>query len=233
MEPPVPGTCSEFERKCPTDCSGHTLFVGTDNGHVIALDLKRGEVRWDSTLAVAHGRNEVERLIDIDAPLLPSSHGIIASAYQQGTMLLTSQSGQIVWKRDFSTIGGATLDGDRLYFGDLEGSLWAVSVAQGATYWKQPSLEGRELGQPVIQEDMVVVGDDKGYVHWFSKSDGSKRFSRRVKTRKESFPLKNSTYDYNQGFVEKRAILAPPRVVDDWVYLIDQRGVLEAFRLSR
>lgn len=212
---------------------GNTLYVGMDNGHVVALDLKKGEVRWDSTLAVAHGRNEIERLVDVDAPLLSSSYGIVASAYQQGMMLLTLQSGQIVWKRDFSTISGATLDGDKFYFGDLEGSLWSVSINRGATYWKQSTLDGRELGQPIIQADMVVVADDQGYVHWFSKSDGSKRFSRRVKTKKEKFPLKSSTDDYNRGFVEKRAILAPPLVVDEWTYVIDQRGVLEAFRLRK
>ncbi len=209
------------------------LFVGTASGHVIALELKSGELRWDSTLAVAHGRNEVERLVDVDAPLLPSSYGIVASAYQQGTMLLSMQSGQIVWKRDFTSIGGAVVDGDRFYFGDLEGSLWAVSIAQGSTYWKQPKLEGRELSQPVIQADMVVIGDDHGHVHWFSKSDGSKRFSKRVETPKEKFPLKSTTDNYNQGFNEKRAILASPLVVNDWVYAIDQRGVIEAFRLRK
>ena len=210
-----------------------TIYVGTDNGHVVALDLKKGELRWDSTLAVAHGRNEIERLVDVDAPLLSSRYGIVASAYQQGMMLLALQSGQIVWKRDFSTISGAILDGDKFYFGDLEGSLWSVSVNRGATYWKQPALDGRELGQPMSQADMVVVADDQGYVHWFSKSDGSKRFSLRVKTKKEKFPLKSSTADYNRGFVEKRAILAPPLVVDEWAYVIDQRGVLEAFRLRK
>lgn len=212
---------------------GDTLYVGTESGHVIALGLKKGEPRWDSTLAVARGRNEIERLVDIDAPLLSNRYGIVASAYQQGMMLLSSVTGQIVWKRDFSSIGGATLADDKLYFGDLTGSLWSVSADRGATFWKQPLLEGRELGQPAIQGDMVVIGDDAGYVHWFSKSDGSRRFSKRVKTQKERFPIKSSTYDYNRGFDDARAILAPPLVVDDAVYVIDQRGVLEAFRLSK
>ena len=94
-------------------------------------------------------------------------------------------------------------------------------------------LEGRVLSQPAIQADMIVVADDQGYVHWFSNSDGSKRFSKRVETKKEQFPIKGSTHDYNKSFNESRAILASPLVIDDWVYLIDQRGVLEAFRLSR
>ena len=209
------------------------LYVGTASGHVIALDLQKGERRWDSTLAVAHGRNEIERLVDVDAPLLITKSGIVASAYQQGSMLLTPQSGQIIWKRDFSTIGGAVAAGDQFYFGDLEGSLWSASIARGATYWKQSSLEGHELTQPAIQADMVLVGDDEGYVHWFSISDGSKRFTKRVQTKKEQFPIKSSTHGYNQSFNERRAILTPPLVVDDWAYLIDQRGVLEAFRLSK
>lgn len=212
---------------------GDSVFVGTDNGHVIALDLKNGELRWDSTLAVARGRNEVERLVDVDAPILATGGGIIASAYQQGTMLLTPLSGQIVWKRDFSTIGGSVLDGEQLYFADLQGGLWSISMDRGATFWKQPTLDGHVLGQPAIQADMVVIGDNEGFVYWFSKKDGSKRFSKRVKTKKEKFPIKSSTYDYNRSFVEKRAILASPVVVDEWSYLIDERGVLEAFRLSK
>ncbi|MDH3355622.1 MAG: outer membrane protein assembly factor BamB, partial [Chromatiales bacterium] len=212
---------------------GGIVYVGTASGHVIALDLQSGELRWDSTLAVAHGRNAIERLVDVDAPLLITKSGIIASAYQQGSMLLTPQSGQIVWKRDFSTVSGTTTDGEQFYFGDLEGSLWSASIARGATYWKQATLEGRELTQPALQADMVLVGDNEGYVHWFSKRDGSKRFSKRVQTRKEQFPIKTSTHGYNQSFNERRAILAPPVVVDEWAYLIDQRGVLEAFRLSK
>jgi len=212
---------------------GDYLYVGTASGHVIALDLQSGELRWDSTLAVAHGRNEIERLVDVDAPLLTTTYGIIASAYQQGTMLLTPQSGQIVWKRDFSTIAGAAVDGELFYFGDPEGNLWSASLTHGATYWKQSLLEGRELNQPAIQADMVVLGDDEGYVHWFSTSDGSIRFTKRLETKKEQFPVKDSTHDYNRSFKESRALLVSPLVVDDWVYLIDQRGVLEAFRLSR
>ncbi|NOR51941.1 MAG: outer membrane protein assembly factor BamB, partial [Gammaproteobacteria bacterium] len=198
---------------------GETIYVGTDNGHVVALDLKKGELLWDSTLAVAHGRNEIERLVDVDAPLLLTGYGIIASAYQKGTMLLSMQSGRIVWKRDLISVGGAVVDSDQFYFGDLDGNLWALSINQGATYWKQPRFKGRELSQPAIQADMVVIGDNHGYVHWFSKDDGSKRFSRRVTMPKEKFPLKSTTNNYNQSFNEKRAILASPLVVDDWSYL--------------
>ncbi len=212
---------------------GDTVFVGTDSGHLVALNLKTGELLWDSTLAVARGRNEVERLVDIDAPVIAAEHGVVASAYQQGIMLLTSVSGQVIWKRDFSTIGGAVVDGQHLYFADLQGGVWSVSVDRGATFWRQPALEGRELGQPAIQADMVVIGDSDGNVYWLSKKDGSKRFERRVKTLKESFPVQGSTDDYNHSFIERRAVLAPPLVVDEWVYLIDERGVLEAFRLQR
>lgn len=211
---------------------GDSVFIGSDNGHVIALDLNNGELLWDSTLAVARGRNEVERLVDVDAPLLATGRGIVASAYQQGTMLLTPLSGQIVWKRDFSSIGGAVFDGERLYFADLQGGLWSISMDRGATFWKQPTLDGHELSQPVIQADMIVIGDNEGHVHWFSKKDGSQRFSKRVQTKKEKFPIKSSTHEYNRSFVEKRAILASPLVIDEWTYLIDERGVLEAFRLS-
>ncbi|MCW8826360.1 MAG: outer membrane protein assembly factor BamB [Gammaproteobacteria bacterium] len=217
----------------PPSVQSDRLFVGTAGGKVIALDPQRGDLLWDSALAVAHGRNEIERLVDIDAPLLTTVHGVVASSYQQGTMLMTPQSGQVIWKRDFSTIGGHAFDGDRLYFGDLEGGIWSISVDRGATYWKQPSLEGLELTRPALQADMIVLGDNRGYVHWFAKGDGSKRFSKRVETQKEKFPIKSATADYNKSFNESRAILASPLIVDDWAYLIDQRGVLEAFRLSR
>jgi outer membrane protein assembly factor BamB len=217
----------------PPAVQDEVLYVGTAAGHVIALDVRSGELRWDSTLAVAHGRSEIERLIDIDAPLLITQYGIVASAYQQGSMLLTPQSGQIIWKRDFSTISGAAFDGEQFYFGDPEGHLWSVSTTRGSSYWKQTMLEGKSLSQPTLQADMLLLGDDEGYVYWFSKSDGSKRFSKRVATQKEQFPIKGATHEYNQSFNERRGILASPLVVDDWAYLIDQRGVLEAFRLSR
>ena len=41
---------------------------GFDNGRVLAVSLADGATVWDSPVSPPHGRTELERLNDIDAP---------------------------------------------------------------------------------------------------------------------------------------------------------------------
>jgi outer membrane protein assembly factor BamB len=131
-------------------------------------------------------------------------------------------SGESVWK---SVVEGrinstAALAGDRLYFGDLDGRIYAMNAKNGqveATFetegpvygsliatdscvlalWAENTLACLDLSlesirwsrttasawssfQPLIWNDLVLVGDEEGMLHAFRLEDGSPRWTHKL-----------------------------------------------------
>ncbi len=209
---------------------GGIVVAGFANGHVVALTLQDGRVIWEAALAVARGRTELERMVDVDARLVVDQGVVFAASYQGRIAALTLDSGRLLWTRDFSTYSGIAADGRDLYVSDADGNLWALDRSNGATQWKQGVLHGRALSAPVVQGGAVVVADYEGYLHWLSREDGSLAARSRVIEFAAQFPSMDE-----QGptpFKEDRAVLAAPQVQDDWVVAMDKRGAIDAFKVE-
>ena len=70
--------------------------------------------------------------------------------------LLTSTQGW-VW-------GGPVSDGQNIYFGDLDGNLFAVDAASGNQSWSiQP--DGPVVGSPVVISENIVFATESGSVY--------------------------------------------------------------------
>ena len=52
----------------PPVLAGDRIIAGFDNGKVLAIDPRNGEVLWDAIVNAPRGRTELERLADIDSP---------------------------------------------------------------------------------------------------------------------------------------------------------------------
>ncbi len=61
---------------------GDMVFAGLDNGKVVALSLATGELLWTTTVAPAHGRTEIERLVDIDSAVRIVGDDVFVVGYQ-------------------------------------------------------------------------------------------------------------------------------------------------------
>jgi len=146
--------------------------AGFANGRVAALALSDGTPRWLTAAATAHGRSELERLVDVDAELVVAGGAVFASSYPARTVALTLSGGEPFWERDIGSHSALALADATLYLSDSRGDVWALEARSGATLWKQAALHGRDLGAPAIQADAVVVGDGSGYLHWLSREDG-------------------------------------------------------------
>ncbi len=208
------------------------VFIGTAGGDVIALGLKRGELRWESSIAVARGRNEIERLVDVDAPMVSVDDSmLVTSAWQQGVQALQMKSGRLVWKRDFSTLSGAVLVDGTLYVVDTEGMLWALDPNSGATLWRQAALEGELLTRPVVHQDYLVIGGRSGSLHWFTRSEGKLAGSMGVESWRERFPATFEGGRFFMRFPEVHPIQSAPVTDGPWLYVTDLRGYLAAYSL--
>jgi outer membrane protein assembly factor BamB len=153
---------------------------GFDNGRVLAVNLRDGITVWESPVSPSHGRTELERLNDIDAPVKVSGDDVFVAGFQGRAAMLALDSGQIWWTRDLSSYRGVEVDDDQLYVSTSEGDLVALKRRSGVEAWRNESLKRRSLSAPVVVGDYVVVADLEGYVHWFDRATGN--IAGRIKT---------------------------------------------------
>jgi outer membrane protein assembly factor BamB len=153
---------------------------GFDNGRVLAVSLRDGATVWDSPVSPSHGRTELERLNDIDAPVKVAGDDVFVAGFQGRAAMLALDSGQIWWTRDLSSYRGVDVDDDQMYISTSEGDLVALKRRSGVEVWRNDSLKRRSLSAPVVAGDYVAVADLEGYVHWFDRATGI--IAGRVKT---------------------------------------------------
>lgn len=189
------------------------VLQGTAQGDLIALDARNGRSLWKSTIAVPTGRSEIQRLIDIDADPLVHQGVLFVATYQGGLVALGEHSGTILWQQPFSSYRNLVADDDHLYAINQDSEVWAFDAQTGEPRWKQKTLlKHRELSDPVILNDMLVMGDKAGYVHFLSTQDG--RLMARIR-------------------VGRAPVRQGPLSAGDRVYVQNTAGTLQALRVSQ
>ncbi len=186
-----------------------TVFAGFANGKVAALSVSNGKLLWEKVIALAKGRSELERLVDVDAELRYDSGTLYAVAFQGRLVALDATSGRILWAREFSAHSGIALNDRQLFITDDKDQVMALDRRTGATLWRQNKLMRRDLSAPVIHDGKVVVGDYAGYLHWLSFDDGS-------------FVMRR--------LLEDAAVVQTPLVVNDILYAVSRLGSITALR---
>jgi outer membrane protein assembly factor BamB len=156
----------------PPVLAGERIIAGFDNGKVLAIDVRNGDVLWDTIVNAPSGRTELERLADIDSPPRVSGDDIFVVGFQGRVAMLALDSGQIWWARDASSYRGFAMDDTTLYLTNSDSVVIAMRKSDGSVQWEQGSLRRRGLTAPAIDGEALVVGDFEGYLHWLDKATG-------------------------------------------------------------
>lgn len=152
--------------------SGQLVFAGFDDGKLVAFNRADGAVRWESTISIASGRSEVERLVDLDGRFVLRNGVIYVASFQGRLAAVQAVSGDLLWSRQFSSFQDIAIDDDALYLTADNSDLWSVDRRTGSAFWKQDVLHARRITAPSLIGDNVVVADLDGLLHWFNRSDG-------------------------------------------------------------
>ena len=187
------------------------VFIGSDDGKLVALRQDNGEKLWEQRLATGEGRTDIERLDDADGAILLDGSTLYGAAYHGNLTAIDGPSGRPLWSRAFSTYASLAIGGNAVYGVNDQGEVWAFDRSGGSDMWKNDKLKYRWLTGPAVQGDYVVVGDMYGYVHWLQAGDGA--LAARVR-------------------LSRKAIEAQPLVVGDTVYVEDVKGHIGAYRLA-
>lgn len=152
--------------------AGDNVIVGYDSGAVVALKLLDGAQVWEQVVAQGEGRNELDRMVDIDGEIIVDGSEVFVASFNGQVVALDIGSGRPLWNREMSVFTGLSLAGDKLLVSDKAATVWALDRRSGAAVWRQDGLAHRWLTTPAVVGEHVAVGDLEGYVHWLSLETG-------------------------------------------------------------
>lgn len=152
---------------------GTTVVAGFDGGRLVALDIPTGRVLWEAPIATPTGRDDLAKMVDIDAAPVIRDGIVYVSTFQGQLAALTLNTGRMLWNREMSSFAGFNIDGDNIYLTDSKSVVWALDRLNGTPVWKQEGLLNRQMTAPAIVGNYLVVGDFEGYLHWLDKTTGA------------------------------------------------------------
>lgn len=187
------------------------VFLGSDDGKLMALRQDSGDKLWEQKLASGEGRTDIDRMNDADGSIVLDGSTLYASAYHGNLTAVEGPSGRPLWARPFSTYTSLALSGNSLFGVNTDSQVWAFDKSSGADMWKNDDLKYRWLTAPAVQGNYIIVADSEGYVHWLQTGDGALAGRERL---------------------SKKAVRAQPVVAGDLVYIEDVQGHIAAYRLG-
>ncbi len=215
------GTRWAYERSIPPlsvrslgspTIAGDKVLDGFGGGKLIALGLADGKPVWEATVAIPHGRSEVERLVEMDSDACVKGDTAYVTGYQAGVAAVNLKDGEVLWRQEHVYSSHGMAGGRRgLFLADANSDVWELDISGGADLWKQAELHMRRLTVPALAKDRLVIGDFEGYLHALSQDDGG--LVGRVN-------------------LDDEPIRAAPVVYDDIIYVYTSGGVLAAVALE-
>ena len=188
--------------------TGDVVIAGFDGGRISSIELHTGKLIWETSVSLASGRSQLERMVDIDSEPVVVGNDIYVATFQGRLASVALEDGRITWTRDISSYAGLTVDENNIYITDDQSHIWALERSTGNSVWKQENLFARRATAPATIGELVVVGDLEGYLHWMDKGNGE--FVARTQFSKDP-------------------IIAPPVAVEDIVYAFSSDGTLGAY----
>ena len=155
----------------PTIAHGAAIF-GDDTGHVNAYYINNGQLIWQQRISQPSGSTEIAKLNDVDSTPVIEGNLAYAIGYNGNVVALDLSNGQIVWRKEMGSTHSFVVDSQRLFVVDQNDNVRAVSKNGGTILWTQAGLLHRQLTDPVIYENYIVVGDFEGYLYWLDKDKG-------------------------------------------------------------
>jgi len=187
---------------------GDTLVAGL-SGRLVGMNPDNGIVRWEAPLASPRGTNDVERLVELVAPISRMDNSVCVRAFQAAVGCVNAARGQVEWVQKAN--GGQGIHGNEtaIFGTESNGVVVAWRRADGTRLWSSERLQHRKLTAPLLLGRSVVIGDDTGLVHLLSREDGA--------------PL-------NRLQTDGSGIAATPVVAADTLVVVTRNGNVYGFR---
>ncbi|GAA5180660.1 outer membrane protein assembly factor BamB [Acinetobacter kookii] len=191
----------------PVALDPRTVLIASSNAYIYALDIISGVPRMQRRVAVSEGRSDIQRLNDLDGDPVVAGQFLVTTSYQGQVTVMDLASQQVVWSEDASSIQRPEVFKNTVYVAQADGKITAYALTTGEQLWQNDSLLNRQLSNPVILGQDLVVGDLDGVLHLIDPATG--QLIGRSKTSGEVRTL---------------------RVIDNQLYVATRKGALSIWQ---
>ena len=191
----------------PVRLDERTVVVASANAYVYALDVISGVPRFQRRVAVSDGRSDIQRLIDVVGDPVVAGQYLVTTSFQGQVTTTDLTTQRVVWSEDASSTNSAEVSGDKVFVSTADGKLKAYNLATGELLWQNEELLNRQLSNPVMLGQNLVVGDLDGVIHLIDPASG--KLLGRAKTSGEVRSL---------------------RVIDNQLYVATRKGALSIWQ---
>lgn len=157
----------------PVSLDPRTVAVASSNGYLYAIDSLTGAPRMQRRVAVSDGRSDIQRLVDIDAEPVVSGQYVVTNSFQGQVTVLDLAAQRVAWSVDASSINRPEVAGNKVFVAQDDGKLKAFDLATGQELWQNEQLLNRNLSNPVLLGQQLVVGDLDGVLHLIDPNTGT------------------------------------------------------------
>jgi outer membrane protein assembly factor BamB len=185
------------------------VFVGTPDGNLTVYIIDNGQQGWSAIVGEPSGSTEFERVIDVDASPVVFGDRVYSISSRGNLVAIDLRSGQVVWKRQYSSHTDLLVSANNIYLTDTKGHVYALDRLNGTERWSQLALTNRDVTGPAEIGDYIVVGDYEGYLHWLNSETGE------IVSRQE---------------VDSSGIHVTPTVSDDVLFTQARNGDIQAIK---
>lgn len=191
----------------PVRLDERTVVVASANAYVYALDVISGVPRFQRRVAVSDGRSDIQRLIDVVGDPVVAGQYLVTTSFQGQVTTTDLATQRVVWSEEASSTNSAEVSGDKVFVSTADGKLKAYNLATGELLWQNEELLNRQLSNPVMLGQNLVVGDLDGVIHLIDPNTG--KLIGRAKTSGEVRSL---------------------RVIDNQLYVATRKGALSIWQ---
>lgn len=191
----------------PVRLDERTVVVASANAYVYALDVISGVPRFQRRVAVSDGRSDIQRLIDVVGDPVVAGQYLVTTSFQGQVTTTDLTTQRVVWSEEASSTNSAEVSGDKVFVSTADGKLKAYNLATGELLWQNEELLNRQLSNPVMLGQNLVVGDLDGVIHLIDPNTG--KLIGRAKTSGEVRSL---------------------RVIDNQLYVATRKGALSIWQ---
>ena len=191
----------------PVRLDDRTILVASANAYVYGLDVISGVPRFQRRVAISEGRSDIQRQIDIVGDPVVAGQYLVTTSFQGQVTVTDLATQRVVWSEDASSTNRPEVSGDKVFVSTVDGKLNAYSLSTGQLAWQNEELLNRQLSNPVMLGQSLVVGDMDGVIHLLDPASG--KLVGRAKTSGEVQSL---------------------RVIDNQLYVATRKGALSIWQ---
>ena len=144
----------------------NTIYIGTGDNKIIALDTNNGNVIWENT---------VNSPVDVSLSL---TKDIAYASLRDGRILaLDRKNGKEIWSYDTgeAIFGSVTIHNGAVYGGNTGKRIFSIDAKTGELLWDY-FTESWVITAPAVKDNVVAVGSDDSYFYLLNAQNGNLRY---------------------------------------------------------